>query len=327
MSGYGADAHIGLIKQNSAGTPASLFVGIPITGETITHEIDEIREGDFTRYGWLEPPVGQGMQRGTGGFEFEPYPETFGHILNAFFGVASYALVESVNVYNFFAGGNQADWDTTVALPPYTLEIYRGVGSAWQIEDVQVVELNLSQETGQFLKGSLTILGRNIGVDSAHPMTYEDNVPFLWDQASLSWGGSGLGKLESFELGMANKIEGIDYLDGTTWFGATKRTDFFEATLNGVMTYDADTDPEYLPFRAGSSFPVLISYSQPTEIASGYGNAVLIDIPQFRYTTFPPQVSGPGRIQVSFTGRAIADTTSLYSLQITLTNTAGADQY
>lgn len=320
MPGYGGQAAFGIAKQSSFNVVASGFTGLPILSETITHEIEEIREGDFTRYGWVEPPIQAGKSMISGGFEFEPYPDSFGEILHGFFNVVSGAWTGSCGTYNFYAGGDVTDFDSYLAIQPYTIYAFRGVGSGMLMSDGQFTELTLSMEAGGFLKGSVTVLGRTVTIEDPHTITFETNQPYLWDQASVEWAGSALGTLESFELSMANAVEGIDTMNLTKFWGQSKRTDYFTVNFNGTMGFDDWND--YLRFSNNSYFPVQITLKQGTEICSGFANDLVIDLPQYRYTAFPPNVSGPGRIQVSFTGRGVVDSTSNYSVQISLSNTA-----
>ena len=75
---------------------------------------------------------------------------------------------------------------------------------------------------------------------------------------------------------MANKVEGIDTLNLSKYWGQSKRTDFFEATLNGTMNFD--DYGEYEKFASNSYFPVAITYQGATAISSGFYDTLKIDI-------------------------------------------------
>ena len=318
MPGYGALGHLAFSTQNSGGTlsVASPFF-IPLISESLVHNIDPLMEGDFTRYKFMEPPVHQGPQTVAGGMEFEPYPECYGQLAKAFFNVASSTITDSCYQHNFYAG-QQGDFGNTFALPPQTVEIFRGVGSAFRFQDGQVTEFGISLEPGGFLKGSLSAIGRAMNLSAPLTPVWETTDPFRWDVASISFDGAGFAALESFDLTMANNVEGVPTLGSSFWWGHTKRTGFLEIRLNGNLSFnDAD---EYVKFAAGSEQAVILNLQGTTEICSGYKHELKIDIPHFRYDSVPIQIGGPGRISVAFTGRAVADTTSLYSIQMTLQN-------
>ena len=324
MPGYGARGHLGIFYQQSGGTlqTASGYF-IPLNTEGIVHEIEPLMEGDFTRYGFSEPPTAQGQQIVQGPVEFEPYPEAFGAIAAAFFGVASTTFAGSATD-TIFALRDTGDWDDSFALPPRTMEIYRGVGSAFRFQDGQINRLILSQEPGGYLKGSIEVLGRGMVLDTALTPTWETWRPWRWDTLSVAFGGAGFADLEGFELNLLQNVEGIPTLGSSFCFGHTKRTGLQEARLNGTLSFN--NPDEYAKFAAGSEQAVSIFYPNPlNEVTSGYFSELTIDIPHFRYDSHPVQMGGAGRIQVSFTGRAVIDTTSLYTVQLTLRN--GIDGY
>ena len=59
------------------------------------------------------------------------------------------------------------------------------------------------------------------------------------------------------------------------------------------------------------------------QVGSVAGNNEVLQIanPRFRYSTFPLNIGGPGRISIGFTGRAMIDQGSNYSQEVTLVNT------
>ena len=82
------------------------------------------------------------------------------------------------------------------------------------------------------------------------------------------------------------------------------------------------TDSDYDMFIAGSEYPLRITFTGPAISATPTNNAVFdINMPSFRYTAYPTNVGGPGRISIPFQGRAMWNAGSGTACTITLVNT------
>lgn len=321
---YGTQGQLGIVRQNSTAVIGSSFNYLPILSENLDHQIDENIPGDFTRFGKLQPPPEQGFQRVIGPVELEPVPETIGHIFRGFFNVASSEADDDSFIHKFFAGVEDEDFDEVLALPPYTVEVFKGVGSAWNIADAQISQLTFTQEPGAFLRTSINLFGRFLTINSKGTAAYEAGPPWAWDQASISLGGVAQGGIfEGFEIALDNKAEGINTIPGSVWFGLSKRTDFFTVDVSGTVSFD--NDAEYNIFRAGTQQRLMATYINPDlETGSGFFATMILDVPQLRYTTFPLGLTGPGRQSISFSGKGVVDTTSNYAFEVTLVNTVAS---
>ena len=118
-------------------------------------------------------------------------------------------------------------------------------------------------------------------------------------------------------MNLDNKLVGICSLnesayirkiirDGVRTFGFSFTTDFVDKT-------------EYDKFMAGTEQAFQIVFTG-AECESGYNYKLQIDIPAMRYTAYPINVGGPGRLTVGVTGKAKYSTSDGYAVKVSLTN-------
>ncbi len=82
--------------------------------------------------------------------------------------------------------------------------------------------------------------------------------------------------------------------------------------VNGALVFQSFS--EWDRFQAGSE-------ARLTVFCQATSNTLFVDVPRMRYSTLPVNVSGPGPIQVQFTGRGMIDPVSGYALECWLVNT------
>lgn len=317
--GYGMLSHFGMSAQNSFGTATDSFDYMPIISETLTTNIEElIEEGMRSRFD--ESPSHAGLISVTGDVVFEPHPIMIGHFLRGVTGQASSTLTHSAYTWEFIP--KQSDFDSEHALPPFTLEVYRDVGSAYQFTDGIVSALTLEMNGGAIFRATATVMAKISSLSPPTTPTYETGNPWLWHQTSFSIAGAANTSQEALTFTIDNQVEGVVTLNGTRQHSKYKRTTHPSYKISGTACFDDQT--EYNQFRAqgeDSTNQRFISTITGDTTAQSYTNEFVIDHPSVRYMTYPVNLGGPGRTTVGWEGNCKYDTSSSYSVRMTLVNT------
>ena len=312
---YGVSAHLGLSAQTAFGTATSSFEFIPIVSESLTTAIEQLTE-EGLRGRFEEGNTLEGLLTVEGEIVIEPSPIMFGHVLRGLTGIASGTISTSHYVWTY--NPPQSDYATTTALPPYTLELHRDVGSSWQFTDAIFNSMTLEVTGNAIVKATIGVMAKVSSLAEKNTPTFLTEPSYLWSSTSVSIAGAANADMESLTFTWENNIEGVDLLDATNLWSKFKRTGFRNFNLSGVLNYDAQT--EYNVFRVGSQERIVINIAG-TAINSGINSELTIDIPSFRYTSFPINADGPGRISASWEGIAKYNAGSATAIEITLTNT------
>ena len=312
---YGALSHIGISAQQSYGTATASWDYLPIISESLVTEIEQLEE-EGMRARFESGAVHEGLITVAGDIVFEPHPILMGHFLRGVTGQASGTLTNSVYIWEFIP--RQADFSTNCAVPPFALQVYRDNGSAWQFTDSLVNQLSIDISGGTITKATASLLCRVSSLMTKTSPSFPSGNPWNWSQASLSLAGTANGDIESLSFVINNNIEGLAMLDNTRVHGKHLRTGYRESNFSGNMDFASQT--EYNKFRMGSEQAIKITITGDTT-ATSYNNQLVIDIPQAKYSSFPVNISGAGRISVGFDGAAKYNTTSAYAVRFSLTNT------
>jgi hypothetical protein len=314
--GYGMKGHIGWSNQASFGTATSAFEFMPIISENITTAIEPLTQegmrGDF-----LEPPSEDGPLTVAGDIVFEPNPELIGLVLRAVTGQASGTLVASVTTWEFLP--RQVDFTAEkTALPPVTLEVYRDTTKAWQFTDTVVNQISFEIGANAIVRATASVMARVSSLATKNTPSFPDGNPWTWQQASLSIAGTANTVMETMNITFNNNLEGVPTLNNTKEIEKFKRTTWQSVGVTGTLCFD--NEDEYDVFRAETEQRFLLNLSGAS-ITGSQSNELLLDLPKVRYTSFPVNMGGAGRITVGFDGNAKSDVNSSYAIKYTLTNT------
>lgn len=313
---YGNQGHIGISKQDAFKTATNSFDFVPFVSESLTTNIEEIiQENMLSRYD--EGDAMEGIITVEGEIVFEPHPILLGHFLRGVCGQASSSNVGSAMQWEFLPV--QTEFNSDCALPPYTLQVHRDVGSAWQFTDALIHTIALEISGGAIMKCTASVMARISSLMNPTTPSFGDGEPFLWSQASISLAGVANSDFENMTVTIENPIEGVTLLDGTKMHGRYKRSGARTTKLSGTM--DFVSQAEYNNFRSNSHQAIVITLTGATEVASGYPEVLKLDMPKVRWSDLNPQIGGPTRLSVSVEGNCKYDTTSSYAILPTLVNT------
>lgn len=315
---YGMEGHFGLSAQGSfGGAMTSSFDFMPIISETLVDAVEElVEESIMGRYD--ESPSHEGLLTVQGDVVFEPHPIMLGHILRGVFGGTVNSAAAGDAIEHGFVPTQTDYLAGSCALPPFTLEVYRGVGNAWRLQDAVFNTLAIDIQAGGIVRATAGIIARVSSLTAKNTPSFVENDPWTWDAASLSIAGAANANLENATLVIDNKLEGVNLCDANKYVSRILRNDRRTVMFSGNMNLEDLT--EYGIFRAQTQQAFILTLTGTTDASSGFPEMLKLDMPQLRYRTYSAPMQGVGRISAAFEGNCKYDTTSSYSLRATLTN-------
>ena len=324
---YGAQIKFGLARQSAGGTAvtaAGSFHGFALLSESVGLEKDELVSQNLVGR-FEQGAVYSGISKVAGTIEFEVTPRNLHTALAA--GVNwSPASVTSASIRTLTFLPNTADYDSTYVKAPWTIyKQFTDAASAESFYDCQAGQLELTVGQGQLLKGKLTISGgarstNGVGSLSVLPDASDVGVLFPWNVTSISYGGAALASASELTITLNENVDALYTVNGTLSPFKFTRTGFREVTVNGNFYFNDRTMLNNFAAETQARLLVTIQNTR-SAVQSGYFNTLTIDVPQLKITAFKPSVSGPGEVSVPFTGRAVLDPTSFYSVQFTTVTT------
>jgi hypothetical protein len=204
------------------------------------------------------------------------------------------------------------------ALPPLTIEVYRGVDSSYQYYDMQLNALSFQVAQAQIVKSTASFVGGNFAFINKTAPSYDAGSCWTWDVASFTLDGTAIDRNSEININLNNNVEAVHTISGSKFPARAKRTAQRLIEITGTMLYE--NDDEVINWRANSLQRMLL-HLQGQTTATSYNNNLTIDVPSFLYTAIPVNMGGPGRIEAGFTGKAKFNSGSGTSIEITLQNT------
>jgi hypothetical protein len=320
---FGTEAHIRVARQDSANAPVSAttsFHSIPFVSETMAVGIPDVIS-DTIRARYDPGPSVQGLLQAGGEITCRVHPISIGLFLYAICGQCSTSV--SVSGFSHVIQPVDTRFYDEIALVPWTIEKYAGADEAHFFHDCNAARFMLEITPGAYMRSSVGWIARTHSAATKSTPSFPSGLEYTWNQASISIAGAGNILWETMALTIDNALDGIPALDGTVVNRRILRNGFRNIRISGMM--DFPNNNEFDKFRAGSEQPVIVTITGPTgalaSCGSGNPDRLRIDIPAFRYATFPVAVTGPNRVTVAFDGRAVYHVASAASIRFTVTNT------
>lgn len=316
---YGQSGHLAINFQNSFGTSLTTSRHfIPLISETVGETINQLTEENLYRR-FAESPTHEGAHAVEGEVRTEAHPIVLGTFLKAVMGQSTTTAQGSAFLHEFIPVGS--DWDGRAAVPPMSIEIHRDAGSAFLYYDVLGNQLSMEIAQGQLLSATLGILGGNFTRKAAAASAYKFGKPWTWDVVSASYDSAAIVDLRRVALTFENQLAPQYTLTSGKSPYRIKRDG--PQTLNVEGTVVFQDHALFQEFLDQSEKRLTLAFGGET-IAQSYSALLTVDIPNFRFTEFSPQIAGPGQMEVGFSGKGIFDSVSGYAVRFTLTNTQPA---
>jgi hypothetical protein len=316
---HGNQGHVGVSFQSSFN--ASNVVSLdffPFISETLNETKPElVSEGMRSRY--EQGPTFEGINEVTGDIASEVHPVLIGKVLKAWSNNCSSTLSTSYYVHTIVPA--QTEFDTYAATPPMSAEVYRGTGSGMLYYNLLLNQFTLEVAHGPLLKCTQSFIGGKAQKIQKSTATYLVGSEYTWDQVSVSLAGAGISTVKSLTFTGNNSLKAWGSLDGTKYNGRIVRDGFRTLEVSGVMLLDGDAQKDI--FRAGTTQNLKMTVTGQA-VSSGYNAQLVIEVPAFKYSEFPDNISGPGMLEVSFKGKAVYETGSAHMVKFTVCNTQAA---
>ena len=326
----GARGHLGIKKETTWGQKVAgdndFF--LPFVSESLTANIEELLSA--AQRGILDEPKSyQGEKAFAGDVVVEVHPTSIGHLLRSALGAPAAATpvgtAATAKQHIFTPMQTSAqEFHADCPLFPYTLEVYRDQGQAFQFLGAVVNNLALNfSVTDKILKATCGIIAKDLSSVDATGLSLEATNPFVWENAVIKIGESQNNNLESFGLGWENHCVAKYFLNNSPLAGKIIRDGF--RTIPVKFTIDFTDRVEYDYFIAGTERAFQIKFTGAS-CETGYYYTLQIDLPLVRYLTFPINIGGPGRITCAVTGKAKYHADG-YPMKVTLINLKDTAEY
>jgi hypothetical protein len=321
---FGGLTHVGLGKETTWGTAVAASDYLRFASEGINEEIEQILSESIG--GIVDESASfEGAHTISGDVSFEVYPNILGHLLRSALGAPVTTQPDALNnptVYQHVFTPVQSNFSNVCTLPPYTFEVHRDLEQAFQYAGGVVNELMLSfGSDNKIMQGSASIIAKALSLIAKTTPSFETTNPFLWDQATITIGGSINTDIQTAEVGVQNSLEGRATLNGTKQISRIWRTGKRAFPVN--LTFDLKDMTEFNRFRSQSEVAAKIELVGPV-ISGSHNIKLVIDIPKLRYTAFPINVGGSETITAQVNGVAKYDPASTSAMKFTLINTKSA---
>lgn len=319
--------------------------------ESIEHTLQELEEGSITG-NKDAPPSHKGLDFGAGAINIEPKPDMLGHFMRGVFGQASGSvLIEAgstgANSSAYGAGQPtiqhtflpiQSAVDQNNFLPPYTLMVYKDVGSAFFFQGCQFHQIEFGMTAGQLHVANVTMMARSVEryarTAAIQNLTKPaGSKPWVWDMASVQV-SSGLTtgfnsmfantNYEGITMALNVPLEGVVLLDGTKKYAEFQVNEFRRMNINGTISFR--NQEEYNAFVAyeNRSLRLTLTNTSSSMVMSNpnsiYWPTLELDIPQMKYLSWSTPIGGPNRLISTFTAKAERDSSSAYMIEGRLIN-------
>ena len=306
---------IGLAKEATWGTAVAATDYAEAFSESLTLAKDRYELKNIFGAA-AEPDDAVGLDRVAGEIVVPGYPVILGAMLKGVMETTSITVIASGALWKTeFLTFNGTNFSTACPVTPYTFEIFRDVTSSHQYRGCALSRLQLSIAPNQPLRASGSYIGRSSVVIAKTTATFPGSpvLPFTFDTASVSVGGSANARMESFNLTIDNGFEGIPTLDGTSTIAYIRRRAPQTIRISG--TYDFPDITEYNDFVNQTERAMNLTLTKANSFS------LYIQIPRVVYNAFPMGIGGRERLTVNFEGTGRYHTGSAMALNIALTTT------
>lgn len=299
--GYGQEGQIGIGFQDSYGTAETgSYHWFPFISESLNETIPElVSEGMRSRM--EEGDSMEGFHEIAGDVIVPAHPILLGKLFKAWCHTTSYTTALGTSEYTHTFMPAPDDFGDLAATPPMTIEVYRDAGSAHQYYNILLNTLTLEIAHGTIIKATAGLIGGNFTKVAKNTASYLTGSEWTWDQASIQIAGSAVDELSTMTITFNNNLAAKGTLDGTKLPNRIKRDGFRTIEVAGTMLFVDDTEFDIYRNQTRQRHVITV---EGQECASGFNTKLEIDLPSVFYTAFPPNISGPGLIEASFTGKA-----------------------
>jgi len=317
--GYGFAGFIGIARETNWGSGISVASGgyIEALNENLALSIDRFDYKNII--GTLAAPDDMaGVNRVAGDIAFAAHPVTLGYFLLSAFNQDTVTTVASgfLWTHSFKQPTDSGSaFSTTAPSVPYSIEVFRDVGTSVQYAGCLISALALNFAPNQAVQATASLIGRSQSIIAKTTPTFPNSPskPFASDTVSLQLGGSATIKIEALNISIENQYEGIPALNNSTYIAMIRRTGHQMVNVTGTLDFTNHSEFDFFINQTETTLKVSATVAQSYQLT--------IDIPRFVYTAFPLGIRGKERVMVDFTGKGFYHSGSGTGIEIKLTTT------
>jgi hypothetical protein len=313
---YGSLSHIGFAKETAFGAAVAATDYIRFASEGLSEDIEQIKS-EVLNGVVDEAPQYEGLHTINGDINFDVYPNIVGHLLRAALGAPVTTQVVA-GVYQHVFTPTQSNFSALCALPPYTFEVNRDFGQAFQYAGCVVDELTFNFGSDKkIMTGQAAIIGKVLALIAKTTPSFDAQDPFTWNQSTITLNSAQNSNVSTVEFGVKNSLEARATLDGTRTINRILRNG--KRSFPIKFSLELQDMTEYNLFKAQNEVPLKIELVGP--VISGANNyKITVDIPKFHFNSFPINVGGSGAVTAQVDGLGEYDPINLYGMKVTLIN-------
>jgi hypothetical protein len=313
LHAQGALGYFGLAKETTWGTAVAATDYAEILRENVSANFDRFAFKNVI-FGLNEPDDSAGVLRIQGDVIMAAHPVAMGHLLKAAMNTVSGSVVGGGLFTTRFIT-TKSEFAQGVASQPYTLELHRDVGSAFQVAGAVCHQLALALTPNQDLRMTAGFIGKSVLLKAAGTPTFPSSstYPFMFDTASFQIGGAATARLEALTVTINNGLEGIPALNNSNQVARIRRRNLQEVRVAGTLNWEDAT--EYLDFVNQTERAMVLSLTKASSFQ------FVIDMPRVVYSAFPQDNTGRERQTVQFAGMARYLPASAVAIDMRLTTT------
>ncbi len=319
---YGQKSHVGVIFQDSYGTPGSVnsIHFIPFLSETLNLAIPPMYSENI-RGVFDEGDTYEGPRMVEGEIDTEAQPISFGAMLKCILEETS--VVQSIGLYTRTFKPRVSDFDEVSANNPVTAYKYLDTGSAKLFSDLNGATLEIGIANGELFKSKVGFVGGNFSQNAAVAASFPVGKRWTWDQTSITLAGVANTKVGNMTITLDDGgLEATHTVRTSKYPSRIKRSGFRTIAVDGTLKFD--NQDEYQEFISQSERELVLAFTGNVEVQSGYFDTAIIKLPLLRYEEAAPTAEGPGEIEMSVTARGKYSVDSGTAMEITLINTQAA---
>lgn len=315
--GLGVLGYIGVAPESSGGVAVNPSFYLQALQEGISGEFD--RYTLFNIAGQLAPVDDRaGLQRVEGDVTLPLHPLLGGHLFKSMFGSGAVSTtgVSGGLFRHRWLTPTQSQWDNRFALPPYTFEIFRDVGSAQQYAGVQTNELELTISPNAVLVARLGLIATTWQNKAASTASFRSDIsPFDFTTASFSIDGAANPNVEAFSVQFGNQLEGIGTLALRDTVYKIRRS--APPVVTFKMTMGFEDIVELSKFRSQSETVIGVNLTSNSFQFN-------LNLPRCIYTSVPTGMGGGGRQMLEISGMARYQQSSVTAFDMSLVTNVGS---
>lgn len=321
---------------------------LPFVSESLTANIEEVLSA-IQRGERDEPKSYHGQRDFAGDIVIEVHPRSIGHILRSAINIPNpsggfaEAIATLAREHVFTPIKTHDDeFSDDCPLRPYTLEVDKDDGlDAFEFKGSVVNKLSLAfSTTDKILKATCGILAKDLNKIAPTGVALEATNPFMWNDAKIFIANKDkvvdiaadddlCNDIESFKVDFDNNCIAKFALNNTAIARKFIFNGYVAIPVNFVVDFVNQTEFDYFIAGTERQFIIVLDGDVILDSEPNFRYRLRIDMPLVRYTAYPINIGGPGRLSCAVVGKAkySGETAWKYAIRFTIWNKQDLNEY